>query len=447
MNLVEQIKNQLTGAALGQLSSLIGAGEGETGSAVGAAVPAVLSALSGLASSGGAQKLVSALGHFETGSLGHVANMLSSQPGEVLEQGSGILQTLFGTSTVSGIVNALSRFTGIGSGSAQKLLGYLMPLVLGAIAGRFTGKRVNAQGLTSFLGEQKDNIAHALPSGFSLADVPGVATSRQAARITMDTAQPAAAAIWRWLIPVLAVVALAGVLLWYFYGRTPAVPAVPTGLKVPEFAQVSTDLTGTFKSLTDSLTSIKDVASADTALPKLKELDSKLDGMQALVDKLPDVDKGKVTDLIKASLGKVEDQFTKLVWIPGVGEKVKATLDGIMGKLASLGGLPVPKASQVSAELAGTFSSLTKSLAGIKDSASAEAALPQLTDIGDRLRGARSALEGLSDAGRSTIVGLLKTAMGTLKELSDKVLAMAGVGDKIRPAMDAIMGKLNALVA
>jgi hypothetical protein len=101
----------------------------------------------------------------------------------------------------------------------------------------------------------------------------------------------------------------------------------------------------------------------------------------------------------------------------------------------------------VSAELAGTFSSLTKSLAGIKDSASAEAALPQLKDIGDRLSGARSDLEGLSDAGRSTIVGLLKTALSTLKELSDKVLAMTGVGDKVRPAMDAIMGKLNALVA
>jgi hypothetical protein len=54
---------------------------------------------------------------------------------------------------------------------------------------------------------------------------------------------------------------------------------------------------------------------------------------------------------------------------------------------------------------------------------------------------------GLPEAGRSTIPGQLKGALGALNELADKVLALAGVGDKIRPAMEAIMGKLNARVA
>jgi hypothetical protein len=440
-NLVEQIKNQLANGSLTQLSSLIGASEGETRSAVGAAVPAVLSALSGMASSGGgAQKLASALGHFETGSLGQVSHMLSAQPGAVLEQGNGILDSLFGSRTVAGIVSALSRFAGIGSGSGQKLLGYMMPLVLGAIAGRFTGKGVNPQGLASMLADQKTNIANALPSGFSLADVPGVATSREAARIVTETSRPDAAAVWRWLLPVFALVALAVLLLWYFAGRTP----VP---KVPDFAQVSTDLTGTFKSLTESLSSVKDVATADTALPKLKELDGKLDGLKVLVDKLPDADKGKITDLIKASFGKMEDQFAKLLWVPGVGDKIGPTVNGVMAKLAALGGLPASKVSQVSSDLAGTFTSLTTSLTGIKDIASAEAALPKLKDIGDRLDGARSALDGLPEAGRSTILAQVKTALGKLKELADKVLAMAGVGNTIRPALEAIMGKLNDLVA
>src|SRR5262245_13507815 len=129
MDLVEQIKNQLTDSVLTHLSSLIGASEHETKSAVGAAVPTVLSALANMASGGGAQKLASALNHFETGSLGHISHMLSSQPGAVLEQGTGILNSLFGSSTLSGIVNALTRFAHIGSGSAQKLLAYLMPLV------------------------------------------------------------------------------------------------------------------------------------------------------------------------------------------------------------------------------------------------------------------------------------------------------------------------------
>jgi hypothetical protein len=438
MDLVEQIKNQLANGSLAQLSSLIGASEGETRSAVGAAVPAVLSALSGMASGEGAQKITSALSRFDTGSLGQVSRMLSAQPGDVLEQGNGIVQALFGRSTVSGIVGALSRFAGIGSGSGQKLLGYLMPIVLGAIAGRLTGKGVNPQGLASLLADQKANIANAVPSGFSLADVPGVAATRETARAVGQTAQQTATDIWKWVLPAIGVVALVALIGWYFSGRT-------TAPKVPDLAQVSGDLTGSFKSLTESLTGIKDAASAEAALPKLKELDGKLDGMKALVDKLPDAEKGKVADLIKGSFGKLEDQFAKLLWVPGVGDKVKSTVDGIMGKLSALGGMPPSKVSQVSADMAGAVSSLTASLTGIKDAASAEAALPKLKDIGEKLDGARSALDGLSEPGRATILAQVKAALGKLKEIADKVLTVAGAGDKIRPAIEAVMGKLNAL--
>src|SRR5262245_37188281 len=129
MNLVDTIKNQLFSEGhLDQLSSLIGAGEGATKSAVGAAVPAVLSALTKMTSSGdGAQKVVSALGNFDAGSLGNMAHMLSGQAGSVLEQGSGLLNSLLGGNLVSGIVSAVSKFSGIGGGAMQKLLGYLMP--------------------------------------------------------------------------------------------------------------------------------------------------------------------------------------------------------------------------------------------------------------------------------------------------------------------------------
>jgi hypothetical protein len=445
MDLIEQIKHQLAEGGIGHLSSLIGASESETKSATGAAVPAVLSALSNMVSGGGASKLASALGQYETGSAGHVSHMLSSQPGAVLEQGNSILSSLFGSGTVAAIIGALTRYAGIGTGSGNKLLGYLMPLIVGAVASRFAGKGgVTAQGLTSLFAEQKNSIAKALPSGFSLPDLPGAATataatSREAARVVEEAVKPATPPLLKWALPVAAVIA-AGLLGWYLLTRTPTP-------KAPDFAQVNTDLTGSFKTLTGSFGSIKDAASAEAALPKLKELDTKLDGMKATVEKLSDADKGKITDLIKASIGKVEDKFAQLVWIPGVGDKIKTTVDGIMSKMASLGGLPVPKVSQVSAHLADTFSSLTAALGGIKDSASANLALPKLKDISEKLDGAKGALDGLSESGKSTIVKLLKTAMSQLTQLADKVVAMAGVGDTIKPTLDAIMGKLKALVA
>ncbi len=141
MNIVEQIKNQLSSRVVEQLSSALGVSEGATGTAVSAAVPAVLSALSGLtSSSSGSQRLVSALGQLGSGSLENLGQTLSSQPSSVLEQGASMLSSLFGSSTISGIVNAVARYASIAPGAAQKLLSYLTPLVLGTIASKFTGK-------------------------------------------------------------------------------------------------------------------------------------------------------------------------------------------------------------------------------------------------------------------------------------------------------------------
>src|SRR5262245_10929845 len=117
MNLIDVIKSQLSSGLLNQLSSLIGAGEGATKSAVAAAVPALLQALSGLASSGGggAQKLLSAVGKFDSGSLANVAHLLSDDPAAVEERGSGLLDSLLGGSLTAGIANAVGRFAGVGS--------------------------------------------------------------------------------------------------------------------------------------------------------------------------------------------------------------------------------------------------------------------------------------------------------------------------------------------
>src|SRR5262249_17031757 len=148
------------------------------------------------------------LGKLEGGSLANMANMLTGNPSAVLDQGGSLLNSLLGGNVLSGIINTLARFAGLGSGSVQKLLGYLTPLALASIAGRFTGKPMTPQGLTSMLAEQKDNIADAFPSGFSLDSVPGVAAAGAAARQAVGSAQDAGASAVRWLLPVAGVVLL-----------------------------------------------------------------------------------------------------------------------------------------------------------------------------------------------------------------------------------------------
>jgi hypothetical protein len=345
MNLVEVIKNELANGTINQLSSLIGAGEGATRSAVSAAVPTVLSALSSVASSkGGAEKLISALGKFDAGSLGGLGNLLTEQPNAVLEQGSGLLKSLFGGGTLTGITNALAGFAGLGSGTVQKLLGYLLPMVLGGIAGRFAGKTLNAQGLTSMLADQKANIANALPSGLSLGNVPGLESVHAAARQASAAVQQTGLSLWRWLGPVLGV-GLAALLFWWFLGprigtfagMKPASIPNPS-VSVPNVSQLSANLSGTFKSLTETLTGIKDAASAEAALPTLNELNSKLESAKSVAERLPEAGKAAINGLARSTLDKLRSLVDKVLALAGVGDKLKPITDAIMNNLKALAG-------------------------------------------------------------------------------------------------------------
>jgi hypothetical protein len=361
MNLVKFIEDQLSSGLINQLSSQIGASEGATRTAISAALPALLSALSGLSSnsSAGSQKLVSALEHFGAGSMDGLVHKISAQPGTVLEQGASILSSLFGSSTISGIVNALSRFAGIAPGASQKLLGYLTPLVLGAIASKFTGKSVTAQGLASMLGDQRANIASALPSGFSLSEVPGLAAAgTAAARSAARGVEAAGSSLMRWLLPLLGLVAL-GLLLWWFIPSTSTpspevqVPpviqakspdtrraAVPEAVKslAPDVTKFSTELTDTFSKLTEAFTRVKDAASAEAALPTLQDLEGKLDVAKTTMKELGDAGQTTIKTLVKSAQTKLKELVDKVLAIPGVGEKIKKVADSIMAKLTDLGG-------------------------------------------------------------------------------------------------------------
>jgi hypothetical protein len=456
MNLVNMIESQLSDAVMSKLSSLLGTGEESTRSAVGAAVPALFSGLSNLASApGGAQKLISALGKFDAGSLGNLTNMLTANPGALLDQGSGLLSSLLGGNFLSTITGALTRFTGIGSGSVQKLLGYLMPLVLGGVAKRFAGRAMTPDGLMSMFAEQKANLAEALPEGFSLGNIPGVATAPSAARAAAAGAGQAGSSAARWLLP-LAVAALIALALWAaFRPRTP--PESPTVAIPPagerannnaaDVGQIQGALTDSFKSAANSLSDITDAASATAAVPKLTELSNKLAGMKAAIDKLPEAARAKINELVKSKLEPLDEQLAKLQWIPGVGGKIKPVADQLVDRFASLGGVQAPQAANVSGALAGAVSSATDALAGVKDGASAEAAIPKLQEVEGKLDATTAAVAGLPPSAKSTVSALIKAAMPSLRQAVDKVVSVSGVGDKIKPVTDAIMSKLSALAA
>jgi len=107
--------------------------------------------------------------------------------------------------------------------------------------------------------------------------------------------------------------------------------------------------------------------------------------------------------------------------------------------------VPVPEATQLSSELSDTFKALTDTLTGVKDVPSAETALPKLQDFGPKLDAAKARLDKLSDAGKATVTSLVKSSQARLMELVDKVLAIPGVGDKLKAVVDSVMAKISDL--
>lgn len=340
MNIIELIKNNLSGNALGQLGSLIGASPEQTKAAAGAAVPSILAGLGKAASTkSGADNLTDLLNNLDPKLTNNPGGMFTGGDTSKLgEAGAGMLDKILGGGVLAGLGGLLSKFSGLGGDMMKKLLAYLAPLILGVIAKQFGGK-ASAQGLTQFFTEQKSNIASAMPAGLSLSSLPGfgdVSASAQKAVDSVKQTNPLS-----WITPIL-LVAL-GIVLWFYLK-----PVEPVNLPgATDLAKNITKAAGTsltdsintfFTSTTESLNSIKDVASADAAIPKLKELTGQVDEMKKGFALVPETGKAAIKTLLGSNLDKLKAIVDKLLAMPVVGEKLKPILEPLMAKLASITG-------------------------------------------------------------------------------------------------------------
>jgi hypothetical protein len=101
----------------------------------------------------------------------------------------------------------------------------------------------------------------------------------------------------------------------------------------------------------------------------------------------------------------------------------------------------------ISKQLGDNLTALRTSLEGITDEASAKAALPKLQDVRTQVDKVTNLVGQLSPEQRKVIVGLAGPAMATLNQLFDKVLAIPGVGEVLKPTLDALRMDIATLAA
>jgi len=332
MNIVEIIKIYVSGPVLTQLSLLIGTDEKTARSAVSAAVPSLISSFGSLAASpGGGPKLIGAVERFDPRS-GPASAWLNERPDILAERGAGMAESLLGSGGVSGIVDSLTRTYGITTAAANRLLGFLTPTLLGAIARQFTGRQITQGALSSFFSEQKAQLAAAAPVETSPPEPVG--RMRQTGRAF---ARSASAPRGRWALP--AVLALAAIALMVFATRPRQVAQEPEPADAS--TQLSRDLRETVWSVTGALTNVRDGSTADQALPRIEEAKGRVEEIRARAAQLPPEGKSKFDQLVKPQLRALHEEGERVAAIPGAREKIKPVLDDLISRMsAPLSGEP-----------------------------------------------------------------------------------------------------------
>ena len=165
-SIFDMLTQQLAGGGLEQIAERLGADRSTTEKAVPAALGTLMSALAAnSARGGGADALHGAIAKDHDGSvLDDLSGYLRS-PRE--DDGKGILRHVLGSKEAS-VEAGLGQSLGLDQQSTAKLLGMLAPLVMGALGKARQQNQLDASGLASVLGAERQEAAKKLPSDLGL---------------------------------------------------------------------------------------------------------------------------------------------------------------------------------------------------------------------------------------------------------------------------------------
>lgn len=369
-NLVSTVFQVLTPELLTRIASALGLDRGLVERAVSAAVPGLLAALTSRAATReGAESINRAITDQHPGILTNLANIIGGTDRSALsDTGLSALTSILGGSNTSALSNAIARFSGIGDTSAKSLTGLLVPVVMGVLGEQ---QRSTGTSVSQILASQKDNIARALPGGFAdllrgtgmLAGLPAAASAGSRPR-SYDWTPARDGPASGWLLPALVIVAIGG-LLWYaLQTRTPTktveapvgektaeAPAAPpkttagidtaqafrslTGVKVGD-VDVGAQLTNAVNGLRSSVDSIKDEATAKTAVPALTDSGNEFHRVTTLISQLSPETRKSLAGAVASVRPEIDEMLNKALAIPGVGTVIQPAVDTIRSELTTL---------------------------------------------------------------------------------------------------------------
>ncbi|RUP09493.1 DUF937 domain-containing protein [Hyphomicrobium sp.] len=395
LDLVSNITQILSSSLVSRIASSLGLDKALTEKALQAGVPGLLAAFTSLVSRpNGAQALNGAIARQQPTLLSSLGSMLGgSAQSNIIETGTNTLTSLLGSGTTSALTNAVGQYAGIGNAGSKSLMGLLGPVVMGVLGQQQRASGLDATGLASLLNSQKDNIASALPAGFSnyLSDTgildalgssagvrgpsatTGYSGSSRPSYSTMPPPVPRPTQSWGWIIPALAALLIGG-LAWNWFTRphptetaanpppakveTPSTAPASTGtstgasglgpmpasfealenlhgIKVGD-VDVGAQLASAETSMRSAIASVQDVSTAQAAMTPLTNSANDFVRLSKLLDQLPAQSRKTVVNTIIATRPALDQLFDKALAIPGVSPIIKPTIDKVHSQFDAL---------------------------------------------------------------------------------------------------------------
>ena len=146
---LSSIASLLSGNGISTIAKTVGAEESNVKSAVGAALPALISGMQkNVSTESGASSLAKALSDHSGDSTKNVASFLKNVD---LSDGAKIVSHILGGSKTS-TTNAIAKQSGLTSSKVSQILSMIAPLLLSLIGKKNTGGDSSSAGLGSLLG-------------------------------------------------------------------------------------------------------------------------------------------------------------------------------------------------------------------------------------------------------------------------------------------------------
>ena len=235
MNIMDMVKKAVTDKAMGQIGGMLGMSDPKkTESTFDTAIGSILGGMMKKSTSqDGAKQVFDMSSNADPGIMDKLGDLLGGgdeQLEAVQKSGGGMLEGLFGGNQNS-MIQSVAKALGLDGSLVGKLLMLAAPMLLGSIGKHIKSAGMDALGLSSLLGEQKDHVAAALPSGLTqdlgfgnllsnTAGSPAPATTKPVSRApapAKETAPREAAPKGGGLLPILLPLIILGAIAWFSY--------------------------------------------------------------------------------------------------------------------------------------------------------------------------------------------------------------------------------------